>query len=335
MSLNSTFTDGICPNIQKGLDTIAGANTPEAKNSKDGLLQALVSKENTNGVLQNAIDTKDGKKHYVDVTFIPRSTSSDIASSCGSCTADDEVTPNSILVDIDQCIPTKNFQFDETEMRKLCEGDTEWISRVFQSKIDALRNELDKRLITNISSNFGKFSDGTTAVKSFQMINSATSSANYLGEVSALDEFDKISASGKPIFVGAGNLNSYAMLQKIGCCNSGGTDLSGAGNFSFYKDYNVGSLLSNANDFIAFAPNSVQLLTYNKYKGSYKDDSRLLTRAIINDPTINLGYDFKLWLDICTEKYIGNLSLRYKLFYIPSAAEGGVNNLLHMRATAA
>lgn len=87
-------------------------------------------------------------------------------------------------------------------MRKLCEPDQTWIARQINAHLDPFMVSLNKKIITLQNSNFGKFADGSSSVKSRQLMVSATQSPFYYGENQILNDFEDIDAPGRPMLIG-------------------------------------------------------------------------------------------------------------------------------------
>ncbi len=337
------FTAGICANIQTSLNQLMGPNSPELKRTPVGYLQAITSPTNTAGLEVIPVDTNDGKKHKVTVVYGKRGTESDIQDTYNNgCTADTSDVPYEDEVEITDVQSTLGIAFSETEMRKLCEADQTWIARKINSKLDPFMVALNKKLITLQASNFGKFADGTSAVKSRQLIESSDNSAVYYGENQILNDFEDIDAVGRPILIGSGKLRDYVRLQGIGCCNAQGINMGDAGQFDYFNDRHVGTILGDADEFIGIAPGNVQLLTYNKYKGTYRRPfNGNYAKTTIIDPFTGLELDMRWKYDDCEEMWILTFSLWYNLWFLPtdafetSDALSGVNYTLNYKATAA
>lgn len=340
------FTKGICANIQTSLNKLMGANAPEVKRTPVGYLQAITSPTNTAGLDVIPIDTRDGKKHKVDVFYAQRGTRDDIQNTYNNgCNPDISKAPFEDVVDITDVFSLKGLTFSEDEMRKLCEGDAEWISRQIAAHLDPFMVVLNETLIAKQGANFGNFADGTSTVHSRHLLNTVSStnkSANYFGENMIMNDFTDIDAVGRPILIGNGKLRDYTRITEKGCCNSVGIDLGQAGNYDYYDDRAVGTILGNPDDFIGLAPGNVQLLTYNKYKGTYKRPfNGNYSKTTIMDPFTGLELDMRWKYDDCEEVWILTFSLWYNLFFLPADAFAandpleGVNYSLHYRATEA
>ncbi len=335
------FTQGICVAVQESLLGLLGSKSPQLKRSQVGYLQALVSSQNTSGVTIVPVDPGNGKKKTVRITYIQRGVSSDIVHT-DAANCDPQVFPEPLETtqDVTKFIATKWFGFNVEDMRLLCEPDSEYRATVMSSKIDILMVELDKKLIALQSSNFGAFNPVIyTGFKDVSLLNSAGSAVNYIGEANIEADFQALDSTDKPMVIGAGKLNLYAKMAKIGCCNDSGQDLSQAGNMDFFYDRYVDGILG-ANHFIGLVPGYVQLLTWNKYVGAYLvDNDPIYAQGTVTDPLTGITLDMKWVYDYdCAEQYKVRFSLHYDMWFIPtnsfasSDELSGVNFTLHYRA---
>lgn len=337
------FTLGICAAVQSSLNEILQNNDPALKRTQVGYLQALVSSQNTAGVTVVPVDPGNGKKKRVRITYIQRGTASDIVHTEGA-NCDPEVFPEPLEdeANITKFIRTKWYGFNEEDMRLLCESDASYRGRVMASKIDTLMVELNKKLIQLQAANFGGFNPAIyTPYKDVPMLMPAGNAVNYLGETIISTDFQNLDSTAKPIVIGGGNLNTYAKMAKIGCCNDLGLDLSQAGNMDFFYDRFVNTILG-ANHFIGLVPGYVQLLTWNKYVAAYRRENEVFSAGTVVDPYTGITIDMKWVYDYdCAEQYKCRFFLHYDLWFIPtdSFADGdeleGVNFTLHYRAVAA
>lgn len=343
-ALYVTFTEGICEKVQSSLIEIMGKRAPSLHRTQTGYLQALTSPQNMAGMSIVPIDPGTGKLKQVRIKYIQRGTSDDLVTTKPTgCTTTLEKSPFEATITVDNYIGTAGLKFNEAEMRKLCEADSEFMAGVINAEIDPLVVAIDKELITIQSTNFGYF-PGTTssAVKSVKMLNAATdNSAVYDGEATILEDIEAMDGMDKPLVIGSGKLARYVRNVGIGCCNDLGQEIGQAGNLDFFRDRFVGTILGNADDFISILPGHFQLLTYNEYVGSYAKENQVFSHGTILDPVSGLTFDMKWHYNDCDDFYFVQIGLHYDLFVMPSNvfAYGdelnGVNFSLHYRATAA
>jgi hypothetical protein len=334
------FTQGICEKVQQSLNEILNGKAPSVLRTPIGYLDALISTQNTAGVEKVMVDPGTGKKKQVRIKFIQRGVSSDITTDPdGDCTVDIEKEPFEETVEVTKFIGTKWMGFDQTQMRKLCEPDSMFMEQVIRAEIDTLSVELNKALITEQAANFGNFLGGSSAAVAVPLLETVKKSPLYYGESLVMESFEDLGIRQRPIVVGAGNLAHYVRQVGIGCCNDEGVNLSQAGNMDFFRDRFVNSILG-ANHFIGLVPGYVQLLTWNKYVGEYREENATFSHTTITDPVTGLTFDMKWKYDDCAEKYVMRLTLNYELFFIPANSFAatddyfGFNGSLHFRADA-
>lgn len=334
------FTQGICEKVQQSLNQILNGKAPSVLRTPVGYLDALISTQNTAGVEKVAVDAGNGKKKQVRIKFIQRGVSTDITTDAdGDCTVDVEKEPFDETVEVTQFIGTKWMGFDQTQMRKLCEADGVFMESVVRAEIDILCVELNKALLALQNANFGNFIDGTSVAHAVPLLETVKKSPLYYGESMLMEEFENLGVMQRPIVVGAGNLAHYVRQVGIGCCNDAGVSLNQAGNMDFFRDRFVNSVIG-ANHFIGLIPGYVQLLTWNKYVGEYRQETPSFSHTTITDPVTGLTFDMKWKYDDCTEKWVMRMTLNYELFFIPANSFAatdelyGMNGSLHFRADA-
>lgn len=341
-SFAGEFTAGICERVQTSLNSILGGKSPEVQRTPVGYLQAITSPQNTAGVEMVPVDPGTGKKKKVRITYAQRGTEADVVDTQNDdCSTEIEKTPFEEEVEVTSYLRTKGIKFDDNEMRKLCEPDSQWMSRIVNGEIDALVRVLNKKLILQQSTNFGKFNPdiSPSTKKTVQMLANSGESARYRGEVEILRDFQKLDVAGRPILIGDGNLDIYTQLQKVGCCNNFGVDLSQGGKFDYFYDRFLGDIIGGDDDFIGLAPGYVQLMTWNKYVGTYKKENGTFAHGTIMDPITGLTFDMKWHFNDCNDTWSLFFGLWYDLYFLPSDAYAagdelrGVNYTLHYEAT--
>jgi len=323
----ATFTQGLCSKLQADLVNVAGQNAPSLKRDRVGYLDALMSAENRAGVEMIPVPT-NGKYRAVQVNYHVRGTESEVNLTCSNdCTTSVERTPLEKIVEIDRCIETKGLLFQEDEMRKLCEGDQVWVSSVIMSQMNAVNVALNKQLLGLQALNFGDFADGTTQ-KSVKLFEDTSNASRAIATAQIRHEYDKVGGSGAPMMIGGGNLDLFAKVNQIACCNAAtGTDLSRWVDYQYYNDRFVEGAIG-AGEFIVLAPGAVQLVTWNKYVGEYAKRNDMFEHGTITDPFTGLTYDLKVHYDDCADAWKIKLQLHWNLFFIPNDAfaAGDPNN---------
>lgn len=325
-ALYVTFTQGICEKVQMSLNQILNAKTPNLLRTPLGYLDALISPQNTGGVMIVPVNDTNGKKRQVRIKFLKRGTSDDIIDTIpGDCNMDIEKEPYEDTVDITNWIGTKWLGFTEDEMDKLCEANSFFMEQTIRGEIDALCVGLNKKLLAEQAANFGKFYGGST-IEAVSLLSGVKNSPLFYGESQIMELFTDLGLTGRPIMVGAGNLAHYVRQTSIGCCNDNGINLGQAGAFDFFRDRYVQTEIG-ANMAIGLVPGYVQLLTWNKYTGTRKKENASFSHTTITDPVTGLTFDMKWKYDDCEEKYVVRLGIFYELFFIPSASFDAADEL--------
>lgn len=353
MSVNYAFSSpvvfdkGICRDIQTSLNSLMGSNAPSVRRTPVGYLQALMSPTNRAGLEAIQLDTKDGKKHMMEIIYTQRGTEEHVKlAENNGCTPEFSVKPYSDVIEITNPISLDTLTFSEDQMRRLCTGDTDltWMTERLYEQLDGLSTVLNKQLITIQGANFGNFANGSPNVTSRQLLNVIAANnkvPNAYGEVQIFNDLEDVDYTGRPIMIGSGKLREYTRLSEIGCCNNNGIDNSELGDFDYFNDRFVGGILGNADDFITLMPGNVQLMTFNKYNGQYVKKNDSFKKFTIVDPYTGLEWDIRWKYDDCNEVWMVTLGLMYELYFMPTDAFraddplNGVNGTFHYRATQA
>lgn len=341
----NAFTEGLCENVQRTLIDIFKTRAPELQRTQLGYVQALMSPINMGGVEIIPIDQGNGKTRSVRLTYIQRGIDDDIIyTKWTDCSTDNEPGPFEQIVSISNWIGKTGIKFSETEMRKLCEGDQMYMARVLNANLDALTKDLDRKLLVDLTSNWGAFVPALSDPglwRDVQMLNGSSNMAPiYYSESQIIQDFTNIGYTGKPIVVGTGLLAHYMRQTSIGCCNDSGINLAQAGNLYFFHDLEVNTYIGT-NHFIGLVPGMVQLITKNDYVGTYAKESPTFSHGTVTDPFTGITWDIKWHYNDCDDTYSMQIGVWYKQFFMPSdiyQADDdfyGVNGVLHYRATSA
>ena len=310
------FTQGLCQKLQTTLNRTAGQNAPALKRDRVGYLEALLSEANLSGVEMIPVET-NGKKRLVQIDYYQRGTTATINGDLG-CTEDAEAEPFEKIVSVDDHVESQGLVFNEDEMRKLCEADDIWVSNIIMGQMNAVNVELNKHLLGLQAANFGNFADGTSS-KSVKLFEDVTNASRGIATAQIRHEYDKTAASGAPLIIGGGNFDLFAKVNQIACCNDLGADLSRWNDFNYYYDRFTETILG-PNKFAVLAPGAVQLVTWNKYRGSYAKRNDVFEHGTITDPFTGLTYDLKVHYDDCNDKWVIKFFLYFSLEFIPANA---------------
>lgn len=332
-----SFTEGICLPIQQALTETAGSNTPMLKRDRLGYLEALVSRNNLGTVRQVAVPS-DGKRKNVEIIYLPRGLESSVQTTqpTAFCDASDTVDLKSQTVQVQRWRHRK-LRLSEDDLRKICfDSDAGFGAQVMLAEMNALLLSVNKDLLAIQATKFGEFADDST-VKNISLLDT-DNKPDYFAESQLLEEYARISGSGMPMLVGAGDLAHYTRMSNKGCCNMNGIDFSQAGEFAFFYDRNVDTVLDNSEEnYILLAPGAVHFLVWNGNVGQYAFKSERDEAGTIVDPYTGIRFDLDMIFDKCTKRYNITLSLNYDLFHLPADAFSatdeleGVNYTLHFQ----
>jgi len=345
MSAASGFTNCACPCIQQALNNVAGKNAQALRRDKVGMISFLNSPENLTGIETVQLDPGNGKRKCVELNWIQKFCEATMNESItGDCSSGTETPPFCEDINITKELETDNMTFDEDNMRRLCyplgETDEIWMAGVMNAQFNAFNTYWDKLVIAEILANVGTFMDGETikAIQLFNTVNSDAIGPRTRALANIQDEFDQAALFGKPNFIGAGEVNKWAQMIDYGTPNAAGQNVAQmAAGFNFFYDRFVEGIFG-ANEFVVMAPGAAQLLTWNKYVGSYAKKSATFEHGTIVDPVTGLKYDLKLHYDDCDDTYYIKLQQNWELFVLPDEGDAscadhyGVNGILNYEA---
>jgi len=318
------YTEGLCQKLQTTLNRTAGQNAPALKRDRVGYMEALLSEANLSGVEMIPVPT-NGKKRMVQIDYYQRGFNAEINGTTNDCVTDEEPGPLEKIVDITDTVQSAGLLFNESEMRKLCEADDVWISNVLMGQMNAVNVTLNQHLLGLQATNFGNFEDGT-ALKTVKLFEDTTNASRGIATAQIRHEYDKAAASGAPIMVGGGNLDLFAKVNQIACCNDVGVDMARWTDYQYYYDRFVEGAIG-ANEFIVLAPGAVQLVTWNEYLGDYAKANDVFEHGTITDPFTGLTYDLKIHYDDCADAWSIKFYVHFSLEFIPANAFNAADDL--------
>lgn len=332
----------VCNTISQDLANVVGANYGAAQRQKTGLLDALISPDNTSAVPEPLqVDAGDGKIKQVIVRYLQAGLESEVVDTAPDiCLAG---TPDAFQ--FQTVVPAEyagvKITFTNAEMRKWCGSPAEERSRIILTKMNPLFVHINKALITKANAGVGVFYGGVAAGKQVPMLFQAAGQmlqSDPQGEVTLLEDMSDLGIVGTPLVVGAGKLSQYVRYAGIGCCNDYGQDISGTGGFNFYRDQFLGGVTGNADDFLAFAPGAVQFIGWTANKGEFAVNDGASMETTIIDPITGIELDMDVTYDKCDKVWVFTISKTYDLFITPTGQfqatdpREGVNNLFKYRA---
>ncbi len=364
MSYSVGTLAGACPALLTGLGAVSNDLLTELT-TPVGFAQSLVDPSNTRGVsiIQQA-GGEEGNVKQVRVIFKQRALPSEIETTKDCDTATEKPRLEevySIAMERHHTITVK-----EQTLRLLCDAYSKYqtvpinarsntgaavsalqvlgeIVSDWMMDLDPMRQAINADLVTALTLNTGAYQGGT-ATKNFPVIKTADHAVVLTGFNQLKQEMSRIGMGGLPIFVGEGNMELAVMGAEYGCCNAAGQEIGRMlkqPGFKFYKDQQIGTSFSNANEFIAFMPGAMQLMSYNRYVGEYARPIGAKVRGTFPDPIIQgLRYDFSIEANTCSEYYDLKIDAYFDLFAAPTnvfkAGDrlAGVNGVVKGVATA-
>ena len=320
-----------CPNIQEDLNSAFGFN-PQIMTEDSRFLKVLLSPQNKNNTFQNQLDLGDAHKRVVQFTYMPRKVTGASSSSVGNTCAGGNTPCNlSKSYEIDETAGSSiEWSIDLTLINEQCEKDPQFFAKVLASYMDLLVRDINYR------------SAGEAAVLATAGINPATglatptacatlnSAACCYGKVTNLLEVVDFAFTemewNKNIFTFGSNFlwKSYWKSMSLACCNDLGEDLNAmmrASNIVPFYDRDFRTQLVGVNDFLAFIPGSLQLITYNAHRGAkgiitVDDDSHKRGTIIHPNPEIDLEFDY--YAELSCNKWNFYLGLAHEVVGAPT-----------------
>lgn len=311
----------LCTLLQQDLNNIARTNLATVNRTPVGMVDGLVSGQNTNGFEAVQVDPGNGKKKKVKVRYMQPFLDTDLDTAQASvCSGEDEPTPLEDEFEVTSFLRSQNLTLDKEGMRSFCESTSEWRARVIMAQIDAFMIGLNKQLVTQFVAAAGDYPDGTVAPRQIPLINQDAGgqySADFWGENLLLEDFAQMTGNSQPITVGAGYLSAYARLRDIGCCNALGQSVDDFGNFWYFRDTYVDAIAGAANSVLAWHPGAFQFANWNRNKGENRMITELHSESTIVDPFTGIELDIIIHYDDCadpTPQWQIQISTQYDLF---------------------
>lgn len=350
----------ICEAVMMGIEAIVGRNDPQMAVTPVGMIQALYDPSNRQNTRIKEVDTESGQIREVRILRKQRGTPSEI----GSAKTCAPVTEKTLLEEKMTVTQYRQAPITVTEERikRLCAASAELKKLPVQDRgnssnnnfllmqeiiedmmlqLDALRQTVNGVVQASVIPQLGIWQGGAASI-SMPVVNTSTGEAILKGFNTLGHNFRQSGMNGKPIVVGYGKFDEAVRALSYGCCNDGGTDfgqMNGARPFQYYEDFQVDAALGADNVFV-LAPGSVQLVTYNEYRGSRGGRIDNVNRGTMPDLQIpGLKWDLRVIEDGCNERYTMIAGLWFDTYVAPldSYAAGdrlaGVNGAFKAVAT--
>lgn len=326
MALPNLNLVGACEAVRTEIERLQGENSAYGMRSKIGALDALFSAENEIGDVQITELPSQTKFRRLHLLFDQRTVECEASDDCDVSICDDGTDPGrrEAFVEIDQCASTPLRQYSALDMSVICKDPLEYFYRRAISDIRAARERMDINVLGWLDDNVGKnrrFNGSTTAAGSYttlQILGSQGGQAIPLtGNYAEIDlDYANNLFLGRPIKIGQGNLELYAKLNQMACCNSATPFGNGSELERIYVDQYANRVLG-ANKAIVMAPGAARIITWNINKtieqvNSNNGDS--FNRTIPDPDGYPFEWNWDMKWDDCSKTWKILYSVAYTIF---------------------
>lgn len=308
--------------------TDAFKNNTLPSRERTGLLSALLSTQNVSAQGETIpVDSNhDGRPTKVDVRYIrPESMADTVTgtatSTTGVCGDGEEIVDEFQTVEINLARGSRTILMTDAQMRAMCEKTaSERRVKLLSGMMNSIVRNINADLISEFVAGAGGFLNGVAGPKSIDMISTGPPESMLVsGEITMMQDYEDAGAVGKPIAIGGGNLYRYTKFQGIGCCNDFGQQLDQMGQFDYFYDNQIATVLgiSSANEFFLLAPGAAQFLSINYNVGDFRKSNDLFVHDVLTDPISGLTFDYYQKYDDCTKNWKLYIELRFALWQPP------------------
>ena len=321
--------DNFCLTVMRELKELVGTNGDPLQNrQRAGLLDALLSDENTTGNEITPIMASAGKNNKLILKHLAPDAEADVADTianfCEESGSSTTYRYDEVSLTLQAQSPVKSLT--EAEMRDLCEDGNTFRTKIIAGAMNALVMNIEKQLIPVFYTGVGGILNGNGAVGTeYQMLwRDGQLTTDAEGEIKMFRDLMNTGFAGRPQIVGGSGFDTWAKLKQIACCNQYGIDNSNQGDFSYYYSQNLDTVLSspsNDNPFFVFMPRSAQFVSHPNFVGEFRKVSDTFIKDTITDPITGLEFDFHLSYDPCGNDnngaYKWMMSLNFGLWQMP------------------
>lgn len=329
---------GACERIRKEASSLAGENYAFNLKRKTGALDFITSPKNMMGVDSTLISWDNGKKiGTLKVLYDQRTKSCQIGSDTATDVCDTGSRParKQFLVDIEDFVHTPVRTFSNDDMVVICKDTETFVRERLASDIRAAHEFLDEKILAELLAARGKNYefDGTTtaagANKTLDIIDSTGTQPIPLpgNFADVLLDYQNNQLTGKPAIIGQGNIEKYAKLDKMSCCNSATPygEADSTAEADIYIDQ-AGNSVLGANNAIVAAYGAMHLVTFNE-NANIGINTPTHQNIVIDDPS---GYPMKwnldFYWDTCSKSWKYMISLHYTVFNLFQADSFSAND---------
>lgn len=329
---------GYCAALLKGLEDLTGLNDPQMKATPVGFLQAVLDPYNRRGTEVLSIDPGNGHRYKLRVKRLKRGLE-DETRTTESC------DPTAVPFYDEEIIELSHYrelavQVEWEELRQYCAdasqivtaggGNTRFMNdhlKKLMVRLNGLRRAINSDLLSELSTQFGiNVTTGDNLAKPLPLLDSTQHYAKIeQGIQELMFDVENNEMYGAPLIVGQGLFSRFNTSAQMGCCNAEGFHwgkMAEHAPYRFYLDVQAEAALGQ-NEIAVFAPGTIQLLTHNRYRGSFAGKHGSSEFGTLPDPYLpGLRYDVQLKFNDCgpDRGYTAIVGLHYGLHFIPPNA---------------
>jgi hypothetical protein len=320
-----------CPQIQADLNSVFGFN-PQIMTEDSRLLKLLLSPQNKNNIFQRQLDRGDSHKMQVQLVYQPRLVTGTSSTTVGNtCAGGDTPCNLSKTYEIDETAGSAlEWSIDLTLIQEQCEKDESFFARQIARVMDLLVRDIDARSAEQVAALSGV--NPTTGLTTPTNVATLASDACCNGKVTNLLEvvdytFKEMEWDGNIFAVGGSFLwTSYWKSLSLACCNDLGENLNAmmrASQIVPFYDRNMRDYLTADDNFMAWIPGALQLVTYNQHRGAkgiITIDDDHMKRGVLAHPNPEIPLLFDYYAEMSCNKWNFYLGLAHEVMAAPDDA---------------
>lgn len=314
-----TFEE-ICRTTSAELIEMAEAGQLQNSFTPAGLYDSLIDPANADLADIQQVLAQGGMKNKVVLRYTqPTSEAAILDSTSSVCSGGVETNYVFDTVEADQVSATPVYLFDDAQMREICESGSAFRQRVFLQAENALRRDINSKLITLFISGAGLLDGDNDKAYTFLYQEGAITTALDDGMIELQTDLMDTGMTGTPRIVTGGVMYQWLQKQGIACCNMNGFDISQMGDIAaFYDNQIAAALPSKPNTFLAYAPGAAIFLGTDQNIGEFR---KVVEGVYLHDvyvsPVTGETYDVNAHYDDCERKWRFQMSKRFGLWQLP------------------
>lgn len=310
-----------CPQIQTDLNNMFIAGMPNRARVPQGLGEFVTSDLNSSGILQRQVSPGGSKRKKVEVVYSQQICESDVDDdTTRKCVSTNEDGTLSETYEID---PLDGVAIDRvfilSNLQEMCESIPTYFSGRILEMMDALDSALNKKIAYQAVLETGVFGLGTPNVDAARKILTiSTKDENGKYDLTGYEQITEAAQftgyGGIPYIFGFSEIQRYFKRMYAGCCGADGINISDYANqngASFVADqflWEAFKSVGNTEGFLMTRPGSLQLLTFNEYKGEFAQvNTEIYQQTTMVSPFSGREYD------VTIKNECGNVSVQVRL----------------------